>query len=53
MRSKLLGLLLGLGLAAATIAPAAACDYGVTTSNDQAAPQHTAQAQPATDSNAN
>jgi hypothetical protein len=46
MRSKLIGLILGCGLVAATIAPAFACQFHVTTASDeQAAPQQTAQAQ--------
>jgi hypothetical protein len=43
MRSKLLGLLLGCGLVAATIAPAFACQYQTNASNEQAPPQQTAQ----------
>jgi hypothetical protein len=43
MRSKLLGLLLGCGLAAATVAPVFACDYQTNASNEQAS-QQTAQA---------
>jgi hypothetical protein len=45
MRSKLLGLLLGCGLVAATIAPAFACDYQTNASNDSPPPQQSAQAQ--------
>jgi hypothetical protein len=45
MRSKLIGLLLGCGLVAATIAPAFACQFHVTTaSDDPSPPQQTAQA---------
>ncbi len=47
MRSKLIGLLVGLGLAAA-VAPALACNFHTTSaSNDGAATQQTADAQPA------
>jgi hypothetical protein len=53
MRSKLLKLLLGCGLLAAAISPGFACNYNVNASNDQAAPQHTAQAQSSTDSHSN
>lgn len=45
MRSKLLAILVGCGLVAATIAPAIACDYKTNATNDQAAPQQTAQSQ--------
>ena len=45
MRSKLLGLLLGCGLVAATMASASACQYQTNASNDQTPPQQTAQAQ--------
>ena len=45
MRTKLLAILVGGGLVAATIAPAFACNYQTNASNDQAAPQQTAQAQ--------
>jgi hypothetical protein len=46
MRSKLLAVLIGCGLVAATIAPALACDYGKTNAtNDKAPPQQTAQSQ--------
>jgi hypothetical protein len=47
MRSRLVGLLLGCGLLAATVAPAFACDYSTNASADTQASQHTAQAQPA------
>jgi hypothetical protein len=43
MRSKLLGLLLGCGLVAATMAPAFACPYQTNASDEQAPPQQTAQ----------
>jgi hypothetical protein len=45
MRTKLLAILAGFGLVAATIAPALACNYQTNASNDQATPQQTAQAQ--------
>ncbi|MGD0184330.1 MAG: hypothetical protein ABSC25_03670 [Roseiarcus sp.] len=48
MRSRLFGLVLGCGLVAALIAPALACPYHNTVSNDQ---QQTAQAQPPADAN--
>ena len=47
MRSKLVGLLLGCGLLAATVVPALACPYNTNASADTQAPQQTAQAQPA------
>ena len=50
MRSKLIALLVGLGLAA-IVAPALACDYG--TSASKASSQQTAQSQPAGDTGAN
>jgi hypothetical protein len=44
MRSKLLGLIFGLGVVAATLAPAAACMYNNTTADgSQASPPQTAQ----------
>jgi len=46
MRTKLLAILVGCGLVAATIAPALACQYQTNASNYQQAPQQTAQAQP-------
>ena len=53
MRSKLIGLLLGLCVAA-VVAPAFACDYGRTSaSNDKAASQQTAQSQSAADVGSN
>jgi hypothetical protein len=52
MRVKLLGLLIGLGLAA-VVAPALACEYNQTVSNDQSSTQQTAQSQPASESGAN
>jgi hypothetical protein len=45
MRSKLIVLLLGCGLVAATMAPSFACQYNLTTASDTQAPQQTAQAQ--------
>jgi len=45
MRTKLLAILAGCGLVAATIAPALACDYQTNAANDKATPQQTAQAQ--------
>ena len=53
MRSKLSKLVLVFGLMAAAMTPALACNFNVEASSDQAAPQHTAQAQPSTDSHAN
>ena len=44
MRSKLIGVLLGCGLLAATVAPALACSYTTQASSDTQ-PQQTAQAQ--------
>ncbi|MGO8799708.1 MAG: hypothetical protein ACLQE9_18275 [Roseiarcus sp.] len=46
MRSKLMGVLLGCGLLAATVVPALACNY-TNASTETQAPQQTAQAQPA------
>ena len=46
MRTKLLGLVLGCGLVAATVVPALACPYQAS-SNDKP-PQQTAQAQSST-----
>ena len=45
MRSKLLAVLVGCGLVAATMATALACDYKTNATNDKAAPQETAQSQ--------
>jgi hypothetical protein len=45
MRSKLIGLLVGCGLVAATIAPAFACQYQTNASNDAPPPQQSAQAE--------
>ncbi len=52
MRSKLIGLLIGLGLAA-IVAPALACQYGTTAQNGQSTSQQTAQSQPASDTGSN
>ena len=52
MRSKLIALLVGLGLAAA-VTPAFACNYGTTASDDKAPSQQTAQSQPAGDVGSN
>lgn len=51
MRSKLIGLLIGCGLAA-IVAPALACPYNQTASN-QSTSQQTAQNQPASDAGSN
>ncbi len=51
MRTKLIGLLIGLGLAA-VVAPALACSYGTTASN-QSSTQQTADSQPASQSGTN
>ena len=45
MRTKLLAILAGCGLVAATIAPALACNYQTNASNDTSTAQQTAQAQ--------
>ena len=52
MRSQLIGLLVGLGLAA-VVAPALACQYGTTASNSQTTTQQTADSQPASQSGTN
>jgi hypothetical protein len=53
MRKKLIGFLIGCGLAA-VIAPALACDYGSTSAqNTQSTSQQTAQGQPASDNGSN
>lgn len=52
MRSKLIGFLIGCGLAV-MVAPAVACDYGTSAQNSQATSQQTAQSQPASDSGSN
>ncbi len=52
MRSKLIGLLIGCGLAA-IVAPALACDFGRSAQNSQSTSQQTAQSQPASDSGSN
>ena len=51
MRSKLIGLLIGCGLAA-IVAPALACSWGQTASS-QSTSQQTAQSQPASDAGSN
>jgi len=45
MRSKLIGLLLGCGLIAATVAPAFACEYGRVNAQASPPPQQSAQAE--------
>lgn len=52
MRSKLIGLLIGCGLAA-IVAPALACDYGTSAQNSQSTSQQTAQSQPDSDKGSN
>jgi hypothetical protein len=52
MRSKLIGLLIGCGLAA-IVAPALACDYHTSAQNSQSTSQQTAETQPASDSGSN
>jgi len=52
MRSKLIGLLIGCGLAA-IVAPALACQYGTTAQNSQSTSQETAQSQPASGTGSN
>ena len=53
MRSKLIGLLIGLGLAA-VVAPALACDYHThSASSDGATTQQTAETQPAAEVGSN
>jgi len=52
MRAKLLGLLIGLGLAA-VVAPALACSYGQTASTSQSSTQQTADSQPSSQSGTN
>jgi hypothetical protein len=52
MRAKLIGLLIGFGLAA-VVAPALACDFGQTASNSQSSTQQTADSQPASQNGAN
>ena len=48
MRSKIIGFVVGCGLAAATIVPAVACSYHTQASSDQNKPEQTAQAQGST-----
>ena len=52
MRSKLIALLVGLGLAA-IVAPVLACEYRTTASDDKASSQQTAESQPAGDTGSN
>ena len=52
MRSKLMVLVFGLGLAA-IVGPALACNYGTSADNSKATSQQTAQSQPATDTGSN
>ena len=52
MRSKLIGLVLGLGLAA-VVAPALACNYQMTTASSDGASQQTAQSTAAPDAGTN
>jgi hypothetical protein len=52
MRSLLIGLLVGCGLAA-IVAPALACQYGTTAQNSQSTSQESAQSQPASDTGSN
>jgi hypothetical protein len=52
MRSKLIGLVLGLGLAA-IVGPALACNYGTSAENSKTTSQETAQSQPAPDTGSN
>jgi hypothetical protein len=51
MRTKLLAILLGCGLVAATLAPAVACQYQTNASNDKSPPAQTAQAPTGAQSN--
>ena len=46
MRSKIIGLLLGAGLVAASVAPALACSFNTQASSDSQGQQQTAQASP-------
>ncbi|MBV8107496.1 MAG: hypothetical protein JO223_23310 [Hyphomicrobiales bacterium] len=52
MRSKLIGLMLGLSLAT-IVGPALACNYGTSAENSKATSQETAQSQPAADTGSN
>ncbi len=52
MRSKIIGFLIGCGLAA-IVAPALACSFGTTAENSQSTSQQTAQSQPASDTGSN
>ena len=52
MRTKLIGLLIGLGLAA-VVAPTLACQFGTSASNDQSSMQQTAESPPPSQSGTN
>ena len=52
MRTKLIGLLIGLSLAAA-LTPASACNYGTSASNGQTSTQQTADSQAPSQSGSN
>ena len=52
MRAKVIGLLLGCSIAA-IVAPALACEYNRSVSNDHSTTQQTAESQPATDTGSN
>ncbi len=52
MRSTLIGLVLGFGLAA-IVGPAFACNYGTSAENSQTSSQQTAMAQPSSDTGSN
>ena len=52
MRSKLIALLIGCGLAA-IVAPALACEFNNQTASSQSTQQQTAQSQPVSDTGSN
>jgi hypothetical protein len=52
MRTKLIGLLIGLGLAAVVV-PALACSYGTSASNQSSTQPQTADSQPSAQSGTN
>ena len=52
MPSKLIGIVLGFGLAVALTASAMACDYHMTTATSDEASQQTAQAEPSAEPSA-
>ena len=52
MRSKLIALVIGLGLAA-IVGPALACNFGTSAENSKTTSQETAQSQPVTDTGSN